>query len=530
MRSSAKRLWPTFGLRGATLGGILLLIASAVFGADESASFDILEYRILGNSVLPVKTIERAVMPYLGPHRTIKDVEKARSDLEAAYHSAGYGTVYVDIPEQRVAADGVVRLRVTQGRLKSATITGAHYFSERQIKAQVTEAKQGAVPQLPLLQRQVAEVNSQSQDLTVVPVLKAGPVPGTVDLALRVQDSLPFHGSVELNNQRTPDTAPNRLLGTLSYGNMFGRLDTLSMQYETSPGEGGQVGVFAANYAAHVDDSGDQLAFYVLHSNSDIAVLGGLAVLGAGTVYGLRWITPLTRESSLLQTLTLGFDYKDYSQTAQTSGGAGLSTPVHYSNLSVGFGEGRTLGLAQLQWSMTANYGPRGLPNDEIEFADKRYQAQANYFYIRGDSALTLTLPHAWQIILQLDGQWATEPLISNEEFSIGGAASVRGYLETEALGDYGVRGSVQFQSPQLRIGKAFGLLGFVFADAARADILDPLPSDMPGTSLRSAGAGLSFTALKCISGKLTWADPLIGAVYTVAKQGRWLFDARCAW
>ncbi len=504
-------------------------MAGGAHAATGDSTFDVLEYRILGNTVLETKVIEKAVMPYLGPHRTMKDVETARSELEAAYHRAGYGTVYVDIPEQRVN-EGIVRLHVTEGRLNSATITGARYYSEQQIKAAVPAAQQGAVPQLSLLQQQIAVINGVTADRTVVPVLKAGPVPGTVDLSLRVQDDLPLHGSLEFNNQRTADTTPDRLLASLSYGNMFGRFDTLSLQYETSPENASEVGVYVANYAARLGDSGDQLAAYVLHSNSNIAALGTLAVIGDGTVYGLRWISPLTRIPGLLQTLTLGFDYKDYGQNVRETATTGLSTPIRYANLSASYGEGRTLGPAQLQWSVTANFGPRSLPNDETLFANKRYQGQANYFYIRSDSSVSFTGPGKWQLIAQLDGQWAAEPLISNEQFSVGGAASVRGYLETEALGDYGVRGSLQLLSPPWRLRKLINLSGFLFVDAARVDTLDPLASDVPATSLRSVGAGIDVTALTCGSGRLTWAEPLIAAGHTTARDSRWLFDVRCAW
>jgi hemolysin activation/secretion protein len=253
-------------------------------------------------------------------------------------------------------------------------------------------------------------------------------------------------------------------------------------------------------------------------------------VLGQGTVYGIRWISPLVRQTHLLDTLTLGVDYKDYGQSVRTGPNASLNTPISYTNLSAGFGEGRTLGPAQLQWSLTANFGPRDLPNNEDQFANKRYQGQPNYFYLRGSGSLTLTSAKNWQVELLLDGQWTDEPLISNEEFSIGGVASVRGYLETEALGDYGVRGSLQFQPPPWHVTHSFQIVGYAFADAARADILEPLASDIPGTSLRSVGTGLSFTTTKCVSGNLTWAEPLVSAGSTRKHESRWLFATRCAW
>src|SRR3974390_1330670 len=76
--------------------------------ASEEPTFDILEYRVEGNSVLPKLTIERAVYPHLGEKKRIADVEKARASLEKAYHDAGYATVVVNVPVQKVDKGVVV--------------------------------------------------------------------------------------------------------------------------------------------------------------------------------------------------------------------------------------------------------------------------------------------------------------------------------------------------------------------------------------------------------------------------------------
>src|SRR6185437_3855867 len=116
--------------------------------------FDINEFRVLGNTVLAPKVIEQAVYPHEGPHKTIDDVQAARAALEQAYHDAGYGTVFVDIPEQDVGP-GIVRLRATEGRLDRVRVTGARYVSGRRLLTELPVAKEGAVPQLPALQSQL---------------------------------------------------------------------------------------------------------------------------------------------------------------------------------------------------------------------------------------------------------------------------------------------------------------------------------------------------------------------------------------
>ncbi|MBL8266016.1 MAG: hypothetical protein JNL55_06535, partial [Steroidobacter sp.] len=45
-------------------------------------TFNINEYRVLGNTVLPATEIETAVYPHLGDRKTIGDVEVVRQQLE----------------------------------------------------------------------------------------------------------------------------------------------------------------------------------------------------------------------------------------------------------------------------------------------------------------------------------------------------------------------------------------------------------------------------------------------------------------
>jgi hemolysin activation/secretion protein len=93
-----------------------ILVAALLFGAAFAASatraqesrFDVLEFEIEGNTVLPALAIERAVYPFLGPGKTIDDVQGARAALEKAYQDAGYLTVVVDVPPQQVKGGKVV--------------------------------------------------------------------------------------------------------------------------------------------------------------------------------------------------------------------------------------------------------------------------------------------------------------------------------------------------------------------------------------------------------------------------------------
>ncbi len=79
--------------------------------AAPAPSVNINEYIVRGNTVLDPRDIERAVEPFLGPGKTLADVEKARDAVHALYQQAGYQSVYVELPEQQVSG-GVVLLKV----------------------------------------------------------------------------------------------------------------------------------------------------------------------------------------------------------------------------------------------------------------------------------------------------------------------------------------------------------------------------------------------------------------------------------
>ncbi len=499
----------------------------------QVAYFNVHEYRVLGNTTLANRDIERILYPLLGDHKSLTDVEAARSSLEKAYHDRGFATVFVDIPEQDVA-DEIVRLKVTEGRLNEVHISGARYFSERKIVAALPSATAGTVPNVPVLQQELSAVNIVTADRSVVPILKAGPLPGTVDLALKVDDHLPVHGSLELDNAYTPYTEPLRATASLSYTDLFNDLDSIAVQYQVTPQNTSQVSVLAANYAWGTLSNGLRPSIYFVDSNSNVPAVSTLGVLGKGQVYGAKLTFPLTQDLGAPHTFTFGIDYKHFlesiSVAAQDSGAPELvNTPISYTNLSFTYNGNWSTGPLQGTLSTAADFGPRGAPNNPEAFANKRYKAAPNYFYVKLDGTLYVPLPVGFHLVLKADGQFAVAPLITNESFSITGSSAVRGYLEAESLSDSGVVGSVQLQSPIWRV-KAFPVAdGFVFFDAGQAHVIDPLPGEPVDTTLRSVGAGFDLFPGKFVTGSLTWAYPLANGPNTSRGDSRFLFIVRGA-
>jgi len=506
-----------------------LLMSTAVLSAEEPAAekpeqhFAVDEYRVIGNTVLSNRDIERVLYPLLGPEKTIKDVETARIALETLYHDRGYGTVFVDIPPQSVSA-GLVRLRVTEGRVEREQIGGAHYFPERDVIAALPAAKPGTVLHLSELQEQLSAVNTESPDRSVVPILKAGSAPGTVDLSLQVNDHLPLHGSLEINNQASLDTSSLRSIASVSYGDLFGRFDTFALQYQFTPQNFDQVRVFAANYVFHPLESGLQPSFQYINSNSNVAAVGTLGVLGIGEITGLRLAYPFLATAGSNQSVTFGLDYKHFRNLINQNATTSDDTPITYLNMSFAYAGLWRSDHLSTTFDLAANAGPRGVVNNQNAFANDRAEGRDNYFYLRGDLAFEIKLPLDFRIRLRAAGQAAAEPLITNENFSIAGVDGVRGYLESEVLGDEGLKETVQVFSPGWHAHERVLGDAFAFFDAGRTWVIDSLACEPSGTGLhlRSVGGGFDVLPGEKVTGSFTWAKALDSAtdLSSVAASG----------
>lgn len=508
------------------IAALLLLAAGQPAARDEPDAsspdvvrFDVLEYRIEGNTVLPAVALERAVYPHLGPQRSLEDVEAARAALEDAYHRAGYLTVLVNIPEQKVAS-GVVVLEVMEATVDRLRVSGARYWSAGYIRQRIGAVREGEVPNFPDVQRDVANFNQQA-GRSVVPVLKAGSTPGTVEIEAKVSDASPLHGSVELNNRQTLNTEPLRLSASLRYDNLWGRDHSISFLYLAAPENPDQVRVMSGNYVARLPGSPVVLAFYGILSRSNVASVGGITVVGDANIAGFRAIAPLrSAGDAFTHSVSAGLDYKDFLEDLRFAAGASAQTPITYVPFAVSYSAARQGRKGITRGSLGATMALRGalLGNEDAEFENRRSGARANFAVLRGELSRLHALHAGHGLYGRVVVQTASGPLINTEQFYAGGVDTVRGYFEAEAAGDDSGLATVEWRSPpagtlQRRTG--FTLTAHAFADAAVLRIKQPLPEQQTRFELWSFGLGLRVRAEQRLAAALDVGVPMNDAQVT---------------
>ncbi|MBC7780068.1 MAG: ShlB/FhaC/HecB family hemolysin secretion/activation protein [Proteobacteria bacterium] len=518
-------------LRRATFALLLVAYGSAAAqpAQDPTPSnetrFDVWEYRIEGNTLLSTIEIERAVYPFLGPGRTESDVNAAVGALDKAYQGRGYRNVVLGIPEQQVDT-GIVRLSVTEGKIGRIRVTGARYFSQERILAEVPSLAPDKTPDFKQLQAEITAVNQQP-DRRITPVLRAGQLPGTTDVDLTVDDRIPLHGALELNNRRSLNTTPLRLSGSLRYDNLFQREHSLGLQFQMTPQATDEVRVLSASYTIPL--ASWNLTGYAISSRSNIGTaIGGTTVIGDGTILGVRASRRLPSErASLSHTLTLGFDYKDFGENLLVNQQAGLQTPITYAPLSVSynlFSEDKS-GVTQASAGLILAL--RGIGDDQTAFDRRRFGANPNFIIVKSELQRVQNLPNGFALMGRLEVQAADQPVISNEQFFLGGLDSVRGYFEVESLGDYGGRTSLELRTPRITLlPKDFDMRAHGFFDAGAAGLHQALPGQLSPPSLASTGFGFRLRYAQLVSLNTDVAWPIRSTPNTSAWSPRVLFSA----
>lgn len=479
--------------------------------ASPEPTFDINAIDVDGNTLLDEATLETAIYPHMGPQRSRADVAAARQALESAYRAKGYQSVVVEVPRQTVA-EGVIKLHVVEAPVGRLRVVGSKYHSLAAVEAAVPALAEGKVPDFQQVQSQINEAN-RLPERQVTPIVHAGEVPGTIDIDLKVADQEPLHGSLEVNNENSPFTTPLRLTANVRYDNLWQLGHSLSATYEVAPQKRADSEVFAGSYVAPVWNTPFSILLFGFNSNSDIAALGGVDVIGKGYDLGLRGIYQAPTFGSIAQSLSFGVDYKHFNELDTFKGATSQTIPraVSYWPLTATYTLRRqTEATTTASLALTANL--RGLGDNDAGFQTKRALARAAFIHANLDIEHLQPLPFGFQGNLRFSGQVTNTPLVSSEQFSIGGFSSVRGYYEAEFLGDDGAFGSVELRTPVLlkawpkRIDD-FRL--FVFLDAADTWIIFPQAQQKSEFTLYSTGLGTRFRLLDHLAGDVFAGFPL---------------------
>jgi hemolysin activation/secretion protein len=480
----------------------------------------------------------QAVARYSGREITAAELEEARQALTLKYVEAGYINSGAVLPDQDLKG-GVVIFQIVEGKLTGIDVKGNWWLRPWWLRNELrrsagqplnfNELKTG----LQLLRQNpnIRQINAE---------LQPGTRPGEAILSAEVKENQPFRFSLEVSNRRPPSVGAEIVDLHLSDLNLTGHSDPLSITWGVAHASAETIDAW--KYAGDENLAGSyefpvtpwKTTLEVHASKSDAAIVeqqfAALDIRSQSTQYGATVRQPLYESLNHLLDVSLTGDWRSNKTFL-------LNRPF---DLSPGSIEGKSqvfvLRAAQEYVNRSQQHvlALRSTFNFGLDAFDATRRAEAGGS-ANGAGTATPKTPDgrffAWlgqgqfvyrlfntdnQLVLRANAQFADHPLLSLEQFSLGGISSVRGYRENELLRDNGLFASLEIRvpiwknkekSPVITLAPFFDIgAGW---DTVQFGRPPPKVVDDRYKEIASVGLGLIVNATRHCTGQLYWGYAL---------------------
>ena len=437
-------------------------------------------FEVIGATAFTRAELEEILKPYTGRVIGNEELEEARLAITRRYVAAGYVNSGAVIPDQEVR-DGVVEIRVVEGRLSEVLVGGENGFRPGFIEKRM---RLGAGPPLDVnrLQEQMQLLLQNPQIERVNAELGPGTRPGDAVLRMDVTEAPRGTYGVAFANNRSPAIGSNRGEASVAYRNPLGLGDALGARF----GYGTGVKDWLASYAVPVSPDDALLSMRYEHTETKVveAPFDIIDIQSDAEYMELGLSRPfyrtlarrldlgalLTRRTNASFLLGQPFSFTPGSDNGQTVVSA-LRFIADWTDRAPDRVLAARVTLSEGIDAMGATVVDGGAPDSR--FTTRLIQAQlAKRLRSLGD-----------QVLLRFDWQRSNGPLLASEKFALGGMQSVRGYRENAAVHDNGRVFSAEYRRPI-----AEGWEGALFSDYGEG------ADDAGSSRLSSVGAGLRWT------------------------------------
>ena len=485
---------------------------------DDGPKFEIKRFAFEGATLISKQTFDAATAGFIGPGKSFADVQRALEVVEKLYSANGWSAVQVLLPEQELER-GEVRFQIVEARISRVLVEGNKFFDDANIRASVPSLKPGSAPNINSIARNLRIANENSAKQTTV-LLRSGQQEATVDAVVRVVDESPYKRSITVDSSGTAQTGKLRVGLGYQNSNVNNTDHVLSLQYvgapyrNEAPNSGAnslslvpskRVMVIGGGYHIPLYESGDSLDFVAGYSTVNSGTIANLfSISGAGGIFGARYNKNLDRFGDYEQRLVYSWDYRGYHNKGVRVVGTTIQlvpdvtthpVSVQYTGLyrgqdhETGFNIGASQNLPGGNDGTGTNICASRI-NGLGECANNRF------FIWRWGINHNQAMGSDWQFRFAMNGQQTRDILVPGEQFGIGGADSVRGFLEREISNDVGYRGTTEIYGPDW--GSKTGLAGarlrgLLFYDWGAVKRNRPGPGEAHGQHVSSYGFGIRF-------------------------------------
>lgn len=479
-----------------------------------------------GSSVYTAADFLPLTNPLLGHEIRLLDVFNLADAITARYRKDDYILSRAVVPAQKIE-NGAVHIRVVEGYVHAVTIRGPHNALLEKYGAEIVASR-------PLrrivLERYLLLMNALPGVSARAVLEPAKGVTGATDLTI-VATQKTVDGYLTADNRGSRYLGPLEGYAGIGFNNVLGLGERTSVDYGTAypnaDGHNRELNYFDAREDVPLGDDGLLLTLTGARSKATPGfTLRALDTHTTGTSFSTTLAYPILSTRAATWTVHSTFSYLNATADINDEPDEVPSYADKIRALRVG-----------TDYDFADRFGGHNLLDAEfseglsIFGASDRGALDVSRPGASSDfHKLTITLSRRQELdrLLPNLGLYAAvtaqtsfgDPLLSAEQFGVGGATFGRGYEPSELTGDKGVAGKVELQYNQQLKPIASELQYYGFYDVGVVgNALDEVgvPSSQ---SLASAGGGVRYDLPYGFSGLFEVAKPLTKAVETEVIRG----------
>jgi hemolysin activation/secretion protein len=467
---------------------------------------------VQGSTVFSPQEIQRITQSVEGKSATLEELRSLADAVTQLYLNRGYITSRAVLVDQTIA-DGVVYIRVIEGTVEKIEIQGLQQLRESYIRDRVQLGTKSPLNK-DRLEDQLRLLKADPLLETVEASLKPGTGLGQSILTLRVKESKRLDGFVGADNLSPASVGSERLGAGLSYHNLTGLGDELSVSYYRTA-QGGS-NSFDFNYRLPVNAMNGTVQVRVAPSRSEIidSAFSAFGIQSKTNLYEISYRQPLIRSPREEFALSLGFSIQNGQtfifQDTPFPFGIGPDAEGNSRTRVLRFGQDYVRRDSQGAWAVRSQFNlGLNLFNATVNDSptpDGRFfswQAQAQRVQRLGNDHL---------VIAQAEVQLTPDSLLSSQQLIIGGGQSIRGFRQNARSGDNGFRFSVEDRIAVQRSASGSPILQLVpFVDLGTVWNRSGNPNSLPDQRfLSSAGIGIILEPLPHLTIRADYAIPFV--------------------
>ncbi len=428
---------------------IVVEVPAEEMSVPEGKKIAVTGFEFEGNTVVDTESLQKAVSKHKNKDLSMAELQEAAKDVEKKYKKKGFFLARAYLPPQEVN-NGVIKIAVLEGKLGKVTLERGKFYGTKFILKQFNPAKKGIINYSKLVRSLL--ILSDYPELKAEAILKKGSVPGTVDITIKVTDKFPFRADFDFDN------FGSRYVSTYRYG-FTGEYTSVLMEgdniyYRQVVGSPVNSMLFEdVNYSIPLTNDGTRLGFE--YTQGDFMVQREYKILKAK---GTSKIGSLYMEHPVIKALAADmewfgrFDYKSIKNFILDEPNGNDQLRVFKTGLRGDFTDnfrGRNFYEGSMSIGVDGLMNSSTTPNPE----GSRPCAGSRYYIFNINAGRYQKFIGESFILLRGSAQMVSDSLPTAEQFSMGGADSVRGYPESDFLGDYGFTGTAEIRIPPPFIG-----------------------------------------------------------------------------